>query len=89
MTFIKYISPFISLITLFFSFSLHANFEEQDKRKFEDTRKEALNHNAQAQYQLAEMYSMGTGVEKNLLNAQLWANEAIKKRLCRCLCLTC
>lgn len=78
MTFIKYISTFISLITLFFSFSLHANFEEQDKRKFEDTRKEALNHNAQAQYQLAEMYSMGTGVEKNLLNAQLWANEAIK-----------
>lgn len=78
MTFIKYISTFISLITLFFSFSLHANFEEQDKRKFEDTRKEALNHNAPAQYQLAEMYSMGTGVEKNLLNAQLWANEAIK-----------
>lgn len=78
MTFIKYISTLISLLTLFYSFSLHANFEEQDKRKFEDTRKEALNHNAQAQYQLAEMYSMGTGVEKNLLNAQLWANEAIK-----------
>lgn len=78
MTFIKYISTLISLLTLVCSFSLHANFEEQDKRKFEDTRKEALNHNAQAQYQLAEMYSMGTGVEKNLLNAQLWANEAIK-----------
>ncbi|QIG04207.1 tetratricopeptide repeat protein [Proteus sp. ZN5] len=78
MTFIKYISTFISLITLFFSFSLHANFEEQDKRKFEDTHKEALNHNAPAQYQLAEMYLMGTGVEKNILNAQLWANEAIK-----------
>ena len=78
MTFIKYISTLISLLTLFYSFSLHANFEEQDKRKFEDTRKEALNHNAQAQYQLAEIYSMGTGVEKNLLNAQLWANEAIK-----------
>lgn len=78
MTFIKSISTFISLMTLFFSFSLHANFEEQDKRKFEDTRKEALNHNAQAQYQLAEMYLMGTGVEKNLLNAQLWANESIK-----------
>lgn len=44
MTFIKSISTFISLMTLFFSFSLHANFEEQDKRKFEDTRKEALNH---------------------------------------------
>lgn len=67
MTFIKYISTFISLITLFFSFSLHANFEEQDKRKFEDTRKEALNHNAPAQYQLAEMYLMGTGVEKIFL----------------------
>lgn len=78
MTFIKYISTLISLLTLVCSFSLHANFEEQNKRKFEDTRKEALNHNAQAQYQLAEMYSMGTGVEKNLLNAQLWANEAIK-----------
>lgn len=78
MTFIKSISTFISLLTLFFSFSLHANFEEQDKRKFEDTRKEALNHNAQAQYQLAEMYLMGTGVEKNLFNAQLWANESIK-----------
>ncbi len=78
MTFIKYISTLISLLTLVCSFSLHANFEEQDKRKFEDTRKEALNHNAQAQYQLAEMYSMGTGIEKNLLNAQLWANEAIK-----------
>lgn len=78
MTFIKYISTLISLLTLVCSFSLHANFEEQDKRKFEDARKEALNHNAQAQYQLAEMYSMGAGVEKNLLNAQLWANEAIK-----------
>lgn len=78
MTFIKYISTLISLLTLVCSFSLHANFEEQDKRKFEDTRKEALNHNAQAQYQLAEMYSMGTGIEKNILNAQLWANEAIK-----------
>ncbi|EGT3591455.1 MULTISPECIES: tetratricopeptide repeat protein [Proteus] len=78
MTFIKSISTFISLITLFCSFSLHANFEEQDKKLFEDTRKEALNHNALAQYQLAEMYLLGDGVEKNLLNAQLWANEAIK-----------
>ncbi|MEQ5178042.1 MULTISPECIES: tetratricopeptide repeat protein [Proteus] len=78
MTFIKSISTFISLMTLFFSFSLHANFEEQEKRVFEQTRTEALNHNAQAQYQLAEMYLMGTGVEKNLFNAQLWANEAIK-----------
>lgn len=78
MTFMKYISTFTTLLTLVCSFSLQANFEEQDKRKFEDTRKEALNHNAQAQYQLAEMYLMGTGVEKNLLNAQLWANESIK-----------
>lgn len=78
MTFIKSISTFISLMTLFFSFSLHANFEEQEKRVFEQTRTEALNHNVQAQYQLAEMYLMGTGVEKNLFNAQLWANEAIK-----------
>lgn len=64
MTFIKSISTFISLITLFCSFSLHANFEEQDKKLFEDTRKEALNHNALAQYQLAEMYLLGDGVEK-------------------------
>lgn len=64
MTFIKYISTFISLITLFFSFSLQANFEAQDKIKFENTRKAAVNHDAQAQYQLAEMYLMGTGVEK-------------------------
>lgn len=67
MTFMKYISTFTTLLTLVCSFSLQANFEEQDKRKFEDTRKEALNHNAQAQYQLAEMYLMGTGVEKTYL----------------------
>lgn len=79
MTFIKYISTFISLTTLLFSFPLQANFEEQEKIQFEETRKEALNHNPQAQYQLAEMYLMGTGVEQNFLNAQMWAKEAIKK----------
>lgn len=78
MTFFRFISTFISLTTLLFSFSLQANFEEQDKKLFEETQKEARLNNAQAQYQLAEMYLMGTGVEKNLLNAQLWANEAIK-----------
>ncbi|MEQ4924749.1 tetratricopeptide repeat protein [Proteus hauseri] len=79
MTYFKFIRTFISLITILFSFSLQANFEQQDKKLFEATQKEALSHNAQAQYQLAEMYFMGRGTEQNLLNAQLWAQEAIKK----------
>ncbi|MGG4607555.1 tetratricopeptide repeat protein [Providencia sp. Me31A] len=72
-----------TVITLFFSLlSLQsvAQFDltPEDKHLFAQRKQQAVNKDAQSQYELAEMYFTGKGVLQNVNSARLWANEAAK-----------
>lgn len=70
------------IVSSVFFISFHSvaqlDITPEDKQVFAQTQQKAINNDALAQYQLAEMYFSGLGVLQNLNSARLWANEAAK-----------
>ncbi|EPL9567983.1 tetratricopeptide repeat protein [Providencia rettgeri] len=68
----------LSLFILSFQTIAQLDLTPEDKRLFSQTKEKAVNNDASAQYQLAQMYYSGLGVIQNLNSARLWANAAAK-----------
>ncbi|MEX6210985.1 hypothetical protein AB6G58_15320 [Providencia huaxiensis] len=64
---------YYSILCFFISFHSVAQLDitPEDKQVFTQTQQKAINNDALAQYQLAEMYFSGLGVLQNLNSARL------------------